>query len=52
VPPLTTPIQELGDRITRCRPLQRTYYTESGMSLITVWMCVVWLKVHTLKDRN
>jgi hypothetical protein len=22
-----------------CRPLQRTCYTESGMNLITVWMC-------------
>jgi hypothetical protein len=33
-----------------CRPLQQTGYTESGMSLITVWMCVLWPKVHTLKD--
>ena len=30
-----------------CRPLQRTCYTESGMNLITVWMCVVWPRVHT-----
>ena len=33
-----------------CRPLQRTCYTESGMNLITVWMCVVWPRVHKLKD--
>jgi hypothetical protein len=32
------------------RPLQRTCYTGSGMSL--VWMCVVWPRVHTLKDCN
>jgi hypothetical protein len=30
----------------------RTCYTGSGMSLITVWMCVVWPRVHTLKDCN
>jgi hypothetical protein len=35
-----------------CRPLQRTCYTGSGMSLITGWMCVVWPRVHTLKDCN
>jgi hypothetical protein len=27
-------------------------YTGSGMSLITVWMCVVWPRVQTLKDCN
>ena len=31
-------------------PLQRTCYTESGMNLITMWLCVVWPRVHILKD--
>jgi hypothetical protein len=30
--------------------LQCTCYTESGMNLITVWMCIVWPRAHTLKD--
>jgi hypothetical protein len=34
----------------QCRPLQWTCYTTSGMSLITVWMCVVWPRGHILKD--
>jgi hypothetical protein len=25
---------------------------QAGMSLITVWMCVMWSRVHTLKDCN
>jgi hypothetical protein len=29
-----------------CRPLQRICYTESEMSLITVWMCSVTKSEH------
>jgi hypothetical protein len=47
VPPLPTSIHEIRDR-----PLQQTCYTGSGMSLITVWMCVVWPRVQILKDCN
>jgi hypothetical protein len=35
-----------------CRPLERTCYTWSGMSLITALMCVVWPRMYILKDYN
>jgi hypothetical protein len=53
--PLLTPLpgNSWSDNAwTIYRPLQRTCYTESGMSLIAMRMCIVWPKVHTLKDCN
>jgi hypothetical protein len=50
--PVAGPVSKMVSQQEKafCRPVQRTCYTESGMNLITLWMCVVWPRVHTLKD--
>ena len=51
VPPLPMSLKELRDRITHAlQTITADILQESGMNLISVWMCVVWPRVHTLKD--
>ena len=51
VPPLPMSLIELRDRITHAlQTITADTLLQSGMNLITVWMCVVWPRVHTLKD--
>ena len=51
VPPLPMSLNELRIRITHAlQTITADTLLQSGMNLITVWMCVVWPRVHTLKD--
>ena len=51
VPPLPMSLSELRDRITHAlQTITADMLHRVGMNLITVWMCVVWPRVHTLKD--
>jgi len=51
VPPLTMSLKERSDRITHSLQAVTAEHAtlECGMNLITLWMCGVWHRVHTLR---